>query len=152
MTDRITDPAEIDRLVVRNGQQRPLAVIAMLGTFYVPHGHDSVARRAMAELIDNYVEAVKPHLRWAMVNDAKLRDLRKDPLTPCLEWIERLSPDETFEPSLSGAEDFDDASPYSLECLMVRRQPPPHMGCLSLAFPLGFLEQQQPGWFFKWIA
>ncbi|MCB2263803.1 MAG: DUF3396 domain-containing protein [Candidatus Thiosymbion ectosymbiont of Robbea hypermnestra] len=150
MADNALDPAMIDRLMVTYGQRR-LAVVAMLGTFYVPHGHDPAARRAMAELIDAYYAATAPHLRWAFSEDDGLQDLRKRPLPPCRDRIARLSADETFELSLSGAEDFEDASPFSLSCLMSYQQPPPDMGYLSLSFPLGFLEQQASGWFFQWI-
>ena len=152
MTETALDPTAIDRLIVTGYEQRPLAVVAMLVTLYVPRGDDPVARQAIAALVDGYVAVAGAHLRWALSGDARLRDLRKQPLASCVERTRGLAADQSFEIPLSGADDFDDASPFGLSCLMARRQPPPNMGYLSASFPLGFLDRQPPGWFFQWVA
>jgi hypothetical protein len=145
-------PAMIDQLVIKNRRNNIAACVSMLVTFFLPRGSDPQTRLAMAELVDEYYATTKTHLRWAASESFPntWQDLRKKSLSSCRDWVEQLSPRESFDMNLTGAEDTDDASPFMFICLMRADYSPP-LGFLSVAFPFSFLEQQPPGWYFQWI-
>lgn len=152
-------PKDLDKINVHDDEGRQIACLAMGVTLFIENAFTKQMRRLTAECIDQYIDLTRNDLRWFLLKGGqfkkisdRVRDIRKIDLPPLTQVVETMEEDETFLVTLSGAEDYEQASSYSLTALMEFKKNFYDIGFLTAWLPFTMIENQPPKFFKKMVV
>lgn len=127
------------------------ACLAMGVTLYVEEPYSRLVRSQVIECIEQYVSLTRSHMRWYHLEEKKRYDMRAINPPSMAQVFGQLNEYDPFFCDFSGADDFDQASPYNLVALLDFKTKAKAIGFLTASVPFAFLEQQPPGFFKKMV-
>jgi hypothetical protein len=136
---------------VHDSKGRLAACLAMGVTLYIEDPHARQVREQTAKCIEQYLSLTRSHLRWFALGEDKQKDLRLNAPPDFEEVVVKLEENDTFESVLTGADDFEQASPYNLAALLEFRKKFYDIGFITACVPFAFIEQQPPGFFTEMV-
>jgi hypothetical protein len=142
-------PKDFDHINIIDDEGLLLACLGMVITLYIEEPYHQSIRMGAVECIKEYTELVKPYLRWVSIKGNRMKKFRQTQLDSISDQVSRLEPMDYFEIILSGAAKVEMANHYNLETLLRGKRKFKNIGFLSATLPLGFLENQPPGFLQK---
>jgi hypothetical protein len=144
-------PKDLDKIKVHDSEGKLAACLAIGVTMYIEDPHARSVREQIAECIEQYLALTRPHLRWFVIGDKKIKDMRLCSPSPVVGVVDQLEEDDTFQTVLTGAEDFEQASPYNLAALLKFKTNFYQLGFITACVAFKFIEQQPPGFFTEMV-
>jgi hypothetical protein len=145
-------PKDFDHINIIDDEGLLVACLGIVITLYIEEPYHQSIRMGSVECIEEYIELVKPYLRWVSLMGNRIKNFRKTQLAPISAQISQLDPMDYFEMILSGAEKVEMANHYNLVALLRGKRKFKRMGFLTATLPFGFLEKQPTGFLQKLVV
>jgi len=144
-------PSDLDKIQVKDKNNKVIGRVGMLITLYFEDPHNKSLRIAVAQCIENYYSLLKPHLKLVASEELGIRKLSNYTLPAIADLVTSLDERDSFELMITGANTIKGTSAYNIGTLLNNKRNYKQVGFLTATFPLGFLEQQENGFFQQWV-